>query len=456
MIHTSVFHQAFEAHTLGDYPTAQRLYESLLKTHPEDPQVIHLLGLIAYEQKDYLLAREKMAQSLLLCPEDPLFQNNFGLVLEALGEEEAAQSAYLAAIHFSKRDVNNQSIGSDGPSAPYIDPYLNLGALFQSQGKRCEAAKFYYRGLRLDKNAPDLLNNLGTLYKAAWKSPKAEVFFREALQMDPYHGDALLNLAGVCLDRGEILEALMLYEKYREISPNNHQGLLGIGACYLAQGDFRHAQSAFFQRLQQEPSCDESRKGLLKINAFHGFSQLLPFSGGNVLSQQPKIDTSGQVLIISQCALDDLGGGHQPPQIGRSLAKMGHSVRYVHLFSNREPSSTSQEAIFPAFQDIYIPQQFPPQEFQMKPWQQLLSQWTLSESNFKILLFTVYSPYLVGLIPLFKAAGFQTAYWCIDDHEAFGDEKLRTENEALLAKAVDVCFASSLVLKEKMEGLTGK
>jgi protein O-GlcNAc transferase len=104
--------QALQHHQAGRLSEAERLYRSILKVRPDDPEI----------------------------------NNALGIALKGQGKPDDAAAAFQRAV----------------AAAPnYAPGHSNLGSILFEQDKLAEAEASYRRALALDPNMLEALNNLG-------------------------------------------------------------------------------------------------------------------------------------------------------------------------------------------------------------------------------------------------------------------------------------------------------
>jgi glycosyltransferase involved in cell wall biosynthesis len=161
-------------------------------------------------------------------------------------------------------------------------------------------------------------------------------------------------------------------------------------------------------------------------------------------------------LIFSPSTVNGQGGGQHPPQIARALTEMGHHVLFVQPLMTESHSEG-----FSVYQDIFISEDDTLTTFQKARYQDFMASFcqesdSQESDKHRVALFTVFTPYLLQLIPLLKSFHFKIVYWCLDDWQHIGDPRLTLALETLFVQSVDSVFATSRLLAEKMTRLSGK
>src|SRR5256885_3490841 len=85
-------------HYAGRLAEAEALYRQVLATEPEQPDALHLLGMIAYQVGRPAAALELIDRALRARPMDPEFHHDRGVVLQAQGHLDEALASYRETI----------------------------------------------------------------------------------------------------------------------------------------------------------------------------------------------------------------------------------------------------------------------------------------------------------------------------------------------------------------------
>ena len=89
--------EALTLHQHGNLAEAEQLYLSILKNEPLNADAIHLIGLIAYQRKEYIKAKELMLKAINI-QNEPGYLSNLTLVCLELKEFEEALEVSSNAI----------------------------------------------------------------------------------------------------------------------------------------------------------------------------------------------------------------------------------------------------------------------------------------------------------------------------------------------------------------------
>ena len=78
-----LFDEAVGYHQSGDLENARAGYSRLLSMQPNNSAVLHVLGIVCFQQNDLLDAEENLRAAIALTADDPTYHKNLGSVLKA-------------------------------------------------------------------------------------------------------------------------------------------------------------------------------------------------------------------------------------------------------------------------------------------------------------------------------------------------------------------------------------
>lgn len=119
------------------------MYLNLLKSKPNDAQVLNDLGLLYLKQRKLEDSEEQLKRSLALNPNCFTCLNNLGYLKTLQGQASAAESYLERAIRLSP---------------DYLDPYFNLGVLYEKNGDFANSANAYREFIRRSKDPESSFN----------------------------------------------------------------------------------------------------------------------------------------------------------------------------------------------------------------------------------------------------------------------------------------------------------
>src|SRR4051812_10842606 len=90
--------QGVDHHLANRLAEAEHCYRAVLASEPSNPDALHLLGVIAYQVKQWRPAIELISRAIALRDDVAMYYNNLGNALRGAGEREPASAAFERAI----------------------------------------------------------------------------------------------------------------------------------------------------------------------------------------------------------------------------------------------------------------------------------------------------------------------------------------------------------------------
>ena len=201
----------------GDLAFAEAHWRATLLRNPNDPLAPRALSDIAHQSGRYAEA----VQLLGPIAEGAADFSNLGISLGALGQDDAAETAYrraiaidpkCAAAHFNLGNLLNEQLriaeaekafrAALGIRADYSKAWNGLGLSLQCQGRLSESLSAFREAVQHDPACTVAHCNIGTILLALDHNTEALVAFRRALTLDPGHALAHGNIGALLARSG--------------------------------------------------------------------------------------------------------------------------------------------------------------------------------------------------------------------------------------------------------------
>ena len=225
-------------HKAGKLEAAEKIYKTILITHPFNSNCLHLLGVIATERKDYGAAIDLIGRAVGINPGSPVYYNNLGNAYRDSGSFDNAILCYKNALEM-KPDL--------------YEIHINLGNTFIKKGQVHDAVCCYRKALQINPESADAYYNLGNASRETGKFDDAVFCYRKVLQIKPESADAYYNLGNTFRETGKINDAISCYEKALQKNPAFAKAYNNLGNIYQEQNQFEAAELSYQNALKIKP-----------------------------------------------------------------------------------------------------------------------------------------------------------------------------------------------------------
>jgi len=268
---------AERSRSAGRLAEAEAQCRQILLAQPDEPNAVHLLGLIAHQSGKLGEAIGHLRQAAALAPDVPLYHANLGEMcrLAGLTEEAVAHGRralalkpdYLAALSNLGAALYDRQDYAEAAAchrrAVELEPGLalahsNLGNALHALKRFEDAMTAYRRALALQPGLVPAWNNLGTTLRALGRPQEAAEAYRKALAQAPDDPALLDHLALALKDLERPAEAAELLRRALTIQPGNAKLHLHLGAVLIDQGRLEAAAAALARALALDPASREA------------------------------------------------------------------------------------------------------------------------------------------------------------------------------------------------------
>jgi len=264
---------AVKLHGAGRQAEAERLYQEIVVDQPANADAWHLLGIVAYQRRDFAVAVERIRKAITLSDANTAYFSNLGLALQGQGDVAGAISSYRRAVALDAGNADalynlgnallqagdlDEAVGAYRRAVEanpqFVEAHNNLGNLLRRLGRPQEAVDSYRRVLALQPQMAETHNNLGNALKALHRFDEAVASYRQAIALQPNLADAHSNLGNALelLNRAD--EALAAYERALAIRPDFADALNNLGSALYRRDRLADAESALRRAVALEPA----------------------------------------------------------------------------------------------------------------------------------------------------------------------------------------------------------
>jgi protein O-GlcNAc transferase len=229
---------AMTHHRAGRLAEAERLYQSVCDSDPNNARAFHLRGVVAHQlgRPD---AAALLGRAVTLDPDFAEAHNDRGVIL-------AANGSFADAIPCFERAV--------ALNPGYIEARNNLGRGLRSLGRLDEALVQFEQVLKGAPDSPLAHFNLGSALELAGQRPNAEKHYRGAIALRPDFVDAHLHLAALLQNSDRLPEALAHAERAVALRPDSAGARNNFGNILRSLGRREEAIAQYEAALGLEPN----------------------------------------------------------------------------------------------------------------------------------------------------------------------------------------------------------
>ncbi len=188
--------KAVRLHRKGALDDARDLYQKILRDDPNNPNALHLLGLLCLAQGDSKSAESWISKAIALDSRPAEFHNSLGVVLLGRAHNEEARVAFAAALE--RNPVDAEALN-------------NMGNALQNLGRFDDAVLYYERAVQARENYEEAHYNMGRVLQFLRRGQAALAAFRRAVEIRPDYLKAQRATGGVLLGLGDLAGAEAAY-----------------------------------------------------------------------------------------------------------------------------------------------------------------------------------------------------------------------------------------------------
>ncbi|GMQ89767.1 MAG: tetratricopeptide repeat protein [Gammaproteobacteria bacterium] len=238
--------RALEIHRAGRLPEAQAMYREILGIHPNHPDALNLLGVIAHQQGQPESATALIRQAIHANPGVPEYYNNLGEALMASRKLDDAIVAYRRA----------RALNPD-----YAEAHNNLGIALREHGRVDDAIEAFKRAVTVQPDFAEAHYNLGNALHESGALPEAVAAYRAAVALESADAEMRNNLGVALVEQGEVTEALAEFERALALKPDFAEAHTNRGLALLLTGELQQGWREYEWRFA---SKDEAQRGALR------------------------------------------------------------------------------------------------------------------------------------------------------------------------------------------------
>ncbi len=234
-------------HQAGRLAEAERLYRIILAVNCQNSDALHLLGVIALQNRQSDGAVTLIRQAIRLNGSVAAYYANLGLALKEQGLHEEAVTALASALQL---DPDN------------ADAHYNVGNLYKELGRHFDAVAAYLSALRIRREFAEACANLGIALKEMGRLQDAAAVYCAALCIKPDLAECHSNLGNALGELGQPDAAIKAYSAALRLRPDFAEAHFNLGNALQELGRREAAIGAYHEAIRLKPDMVEAHSNL--------------------------------------------------------------------------------------------------------------------------------------------------------------------------------------------------
>jgi len=264
--------QAANFQQTGQLSQAERLLEEILADFPQQPEALHLLGILAQQTNRSDKALELLTQSVSLVPGNPVFHQNLGKLQVHLGDFPSAAKSYQRALELDPKS---------------IQCWIQLGDMLDKKNEYIHAERCYVNALKLDMDNEENWIRLARCLRHQDRLDEAISVYLDRLKQNPTHVRLLIDAGTTLMKRGNVAQSMKAFQEVLRLDPSSAEAQYNLGTVYAEQGDFDAAKWAYVAALRLDPESTQPYPNLAAITHFKGDEALIAEMEGKLRGGTP-------------------------------------------------------------------------------------------------------------------------------------------------------------------------
>jgi len=307
--------QAAQHYASGQLAPALECAQRALQLDGEDPDVLHLMGLISYAQGKPDAAIDYLRKAIESFPGEAEFHNNLGVVLRSRGDHESAGMEFQRAVELDGKNA----------SAAY-----NLGTSRKAKGKFDEAEALFQKAVEAKADFAAAHCELGNVLAHRGKGEQALKSWQEAVRLDPKLAEAQLFLGYGLAQKGQFNEARQALQRSVDlVEAKDARAWWLLGSVLYAQGQESDAVEKFQRALAIEPNALRANLGLAQIELTRGNAKFASELARRAARAWPE---SSDAYYMLGLALEQLGNKNEAGTCYRAAIRLrpdSEQLKYI-------------------------------------------------------------------------------------------------------------------------------
>jgi protein O-GlcNAc transferase len=349
-------------HQSGQLAKARDCYARAIDADPENPNALHLMGLLAHHKCRNEEAADLIRTATRKDPTNPHYHNDLGAIQEDLGLMNEALASYRKAFELqpdlfeAANNIGNVFYKLNRPGdalawyqksvtiqPDYAEGYVNIGNIVHDSGQLQDAIGWYQQALKISPDlaaghhhlglvykdqglfersmasyqkalalaptSPEILCSMGNVLRSLEQPARAMACYQEAIEKRPEYAEAYTSLGSVLKEIGKSEEAIACLRKALAYKPDQAEIYNNLGNVLQEQGDLKQAILLYEQATRLKNDLAEAHFNLGNLNKELGSIKSAIQSFRRAVEIQPDYSKAANQLVFqsqSACCWEEL------------------------------------------------------------------------------------------------------------------------------------------------------
>ena len=246
MTRIKVSHQTLEEakklHQSGKLLSAIEIYQALLETESDNPNLYQLTAMAYYQNQEYQHAVTHYKKAIALSPKTSLLYVHLGNVYKTMQQHDLARENYQLALKITP----TQCLALH-----------NLGVIAYHQGDIKLAINYYQEAIKYQPGYIDAHYHLAICFLKTGESKKAATLLQETIRLCPRHFSALFMLGIEHMRAENYFSAIETFQSAQQIDTDHLELQINLGHCFFHTKQYPYARDCYRYALQLKPDDKE-------------------------------------------------------------------------------------------------------------------------------------------------------------------------------------------------------
>ncbi len=254
---------------------AESIALEVLEIDPNNFDILHILGIISFQKKNYKTSSEFFKRANRVNPENPEVNNNYGIVLRELRMFDKALKIFDKAIKINPNyaeaynnrgiilvELNKLDLALDSwdkaikINPNYAEAYNNRASTLIRCRELEDALENCYKAIKINPNFAEAYNNSSFALKELHQLESALVNSEKAIKINPNYPEAYNSRGIILKELNKTNEALESCNNAIKINPNYSEALLNRGNIFKDLKQLADAVKSYEQAININPDLD--------------------------------------------------------------------------------------------------------------------------------------------------------------------------------------------------------